>query len=305
MKVENVKVDFQSTGWVVEKDRPARFGPLSRRFIAKTEDFPKSLHGIADFAYREESNRAMVLLNYYQAKYERVVEEGLAEVKKHGIEAHDDHRDTFVGLTRNKGKSWLYVIRGREYLCREGHLIAAATPTSMPTQPEWYKHGPKLEDVIAFEKERDAILIPSHPLSKFGLAGKLVLRAIREPSGTNLGLGENAIRKHAKDFDALEAYSLSMSPKQTEAVDALATELGLPTVSNTDKDIRANFEFFNLFDWLDFTNPEALRQSIRAGLKRQGNNYREVRGAPGEKHSSFGEQIAHILLNVMQGRQNF
>lgn len=303
MKIKNVKVDFQATGWVVEKNKPARFGALSRWFIDRTERFDKSIASTLEHAYQEGENRAMVLTDYFQPKYERVVNDKILPVlKRFGYEVHDDNKDTVVGFTKDEGKSWLYLVRGKEYLCREGHLLAIGTPRSLPTQKSWYRHGPKLEDVLKFEKDQDAVLIPSHPLSKFGLGVKTILIAIGEPSGTNLGLKEETIRKYTRYFDALEAYSLSMDSEQTAKVEKLSMELGLPTVSNTDADLKSSFLAYNTFEFVDLTNPQGFRNSIRAGLNRQGNKHKEHRGT---FTKSTADKIKHILLNVAQSRKYF
>lgn len=304
MKLQDVKVDFQVSGWVVEKDKPARFGPVSRWFARKVEPFQKTIATIADSLYQPGENRAIGLLNYYQPKYERVVREGIDIAKKSGFEVDDNHPDVFLGLTDDSGKSWLYIIRGREYLCQQGHLMAIGTPISMHDRPEFYSYarGPGLEEVIKFEQGNGAILIPSHPLPRLGLATKAVLRLIGEPSGTRLGLDEDTIRKHAKDFDALEAYSLSMNDEQTKRVENLARELGIPTVSNSDDELDGNFAQHNQFSWLDFGNPEKLRESIRTGLRNKNNTHEEYRGV---YKRPTGEKILHILLNVIQSRRYF
>lgn len=304
MKLKNVKVDFQATGWVVEKDRPARFGALSRLLIDRTEYFKKDIVSILEYVYRTGENRVMVLGNYFQPKYERVVNDSLVTAleRNTAAEINDEHKDTFLGITKDKGRSWLYLVRGKEYFCEEGHVIAAGTPTSLPTEDAWYKHGPKLEDVLRFERDNDSIIIPSHPLPKLGLGVKAILLAIGEPSGTNLGLNETTIRKYAGYFDALEAYSLSMDAEQTNRVEKLAQEIGLPTVSNTDSDLRTSFKVHNTFDWVDLTNPQTLRDSIRAGLRNQGNRIEQNRGKA-EKYTM--DKINHILLNVAQSRKYF
>lgn len=303
MRLNNVKVDFQATGWVVEKDRPARFGALSRWFINKTEGFGKNIASILESVYHKGENRVMVFTDYYQPKFERVVNDELVTaLDRIGFGVQDDYRDTFVGFTKDDGKSWLYLVRGREYFCREGHLLAVGTQTSLPAEKSWYRHGPKLEDVLKFEKDQDAVLIPSHPLSRFGLGVKAILLAIGEPSGTNLGLQEDTIRKYTDYFDALEAYSLSMDSGQTKRVEALSRELKLPTVSNTDADLKSSFLAYNSFDFVDLTNPQNFRDSIRAGFRKEGNKHREHRG---EFVKSLKDKIMHILLNVAQSREYF
>ncbi len=303
MELKNAKVDFQATGWVVEKDRPARFGALSRWFVNRVEGFGKNVASILERVYHKGENRVMVLTDYYQPKFQRVVNDNLVTaLGRVGVGVHDDYKDTFTGFTKNGGRSWLYLVRGKEYFCREGHVLAVGTPTSLPAERSWYRHGPKLEDVLKFEKDQDAILIPSHPLSKFGFGVKAILLAIGEPSGTNLGLQENTIRKYADYFDALEDYSLSMDSKQTKRVQELARELKLSTVSNTDADLRSSFSTYNTFDLVDLTNPQKFRDSIRAGLKGEGNKHVEHRG---EFVKSLRDKITHILLNVAQSREYF
>lgn len=301
MKLDNVKVDFQATGWVVENTDSSRFGRLGKRLARAIEPFQKSVAGIVNHAYKEGGNKAVCLVNYYQPKYQNVVlGSDLSLLKRNGFATfNEDHRDTFVGLTLDR-VNWLYLIKGREYLCEEGHLLAIGSPVSMPTQERWYTRGPKLEDVIKFEKDNGSILIPSHPLPRLGLGVKALLKLIREPSGTRLGLDEETIRRHAKDFDALESYSLGMDDSQTQRVEDLARELGIPTVSNTDSNLQSSFAAYNLFDQLDFSDPESLRSSMRKGL-RDGTYKPQRKGFK----TQTKDKVLHILLNILYSRRNF
>ena len=187
-------------------------------------------------------------------------------------------------------------------MCKEGHLIAAATNTPMNPEESWYTHGPSLSRILEREKGR-AILIPSHPLFKGSLPVNLLLSAIREPSGTNLGIQEGDLRKYSEYWDALEAWSLSMSMEQSAKVSALAGELKKPTVSNSDSTIENAFTSHNLFRFLDFSSPEDLRQSIRDGLSRENDNACvEIRGQPKQ---GLKDKVFHILGNIIQNRRYF
>ncbi len=302
MKLENVKVDFQVSGWISENAEKTRFGYIGKGLIKYLEPHPKTLIYIAEKLYSRDENRVIFLLNYFMPKYERIVSEGSENCKINGFSLDDNYLDTFLGLTKNKGKSWLYIVRGIEYLCNEGHVIAAATDTKIRPKETYYSNGPSVKEIIKKEKNK-SILIPAHPLFNGNLLTNLTLKYIHEPSGINLGIQEDKLRKYSSYWDALEANSSSMTFKQTKEVEKIAEELGLPTISDSDGDLEMALGSCNLFSFVDFSNPEKLRKSLIDGLnKRNGNNYHEIRKL---ESGLFIHKLKHLFINILQKRKYF
>lgn len=299
MKLKDVKTDFHVTGWTVEV--PPK-NELKRRILTSFDAFPKSLVTVANTLYNNEENRAIFLLNYYQPKYENLIT-GLKDAEKEGYQINSDHKDTFIGLTKND-KNWLYIIRGFESMCRQGHIIVAGTSQPVNHVDDRYmtfNNGPDLEETLKYAEAHDALVIVPHPMPEFGLPAKAVLRVLNETSGTKLGLDRETIEKNVGYIDALEKYSLSMSQVQTEKTKILARDLNIPTVVGTDNDkLKEVLSSYNSIDEIDFSSPEAMRGKLRDSLKNH--KYHSVIKPV---NTPLQDKVEHILINVLQHRRNF
>ena len=307
--LKDVNVDFQVTGWLSENPDKTRFGPIGRAILKKADPHSRSsLKDVVDALYVPGENRVACLMNYYQPKYERVTgsreigETILIEdiIYNNKCDVDDSHVDTFLGITKDAGKSWLYLVRGIEYMCREGHVLAVATNTPMNPEESWYTHGPNLKDIVEKEHSKGTILIPSHPLSQFGFGAKAILKAIKEPSGTNLGIQAQDLEKYAEFWDALEYYSLSMDVEQSNRVRNISYDLKLPFVCNSDGTLDTAFVFKNIFKEIDFSSPENLRAGIRKGFEEK-----SFQQCTGQFKTPLVDKIWHILGNVAQDRRYF
>ena len=149
MKLPNVKVDFQVTGWLSEHSEKTRFGSLGRTILKYVDPHARSsLQDVVKNLYSPDENRAVCLINYYQPKYERIVQKGIQELKQQDFEIDDNNLGIYIGLKMKNAETWLYVVRGIEYMCREGHVLAVATDSKMEPQEYWYTYGPSLEGII-------------------------------------------------------------------------------------------------------------------------------------------------------------
>jgi hypothetical protein len=298
MELPNVKIDFHVNGWCGNPREKTKIGRLGHYIIRKCEPFRKDLIGIANSLYSDSENRMLFLLDYFAPKCERVISEGLKDLSSAGYEADTNHLGTFIGLTKNQGKSWLYLVRGIEYLAQGGHLIAGATTQQDPDPELSHNPGIKLRDALNLSRDNNAILIPAHPMSRLGFAAKLVLKVLSDPSGVNLGLSRKNLRVYSDYWDAIEASSLSMTAQQTLEVEALAKELRKPTVSDTDGDPITALTSYNLFRTVDVSSPDDLRRSLREGLRKR--DYQEHRDP---NKPSLGEKLPHVIIPLVQNRR--
>jgi len=311
MKLTNVGIDFHRNGWLIEKlpklskirlrhgFLPQPTGLTTRLAQTFLENHPKTPKYIADNLFQEE-NRGLVLLDYYDFESEGkgrkwtniTKKESLDELEQDGYELNTDHLETFLGITKNQGNSWLYLIRGTEAPTLDGHLIAAAIPKTLHFEEHHtkYRGGPSFREKLKEATEEDALVIIPHPLSTEGRLTKAILLAVEDPSN-HLGLQEETIRTYAQHIDALEEYSLSMSKDQRQKVKTLAKELNLPLVANSDLPINAGFASYNMFPEIDFTSPESLRGSIRTSLKSR-NYERIIEQSP----PKLGDMISHVSV---------
>ncbi|MEK6881984.1 MAG: hypothetical protein AABY22_20365 [Nanoarchaeota archaeon] len=302
--LKNVKVDFQVTGWCSEQPPKNK---LKKLIVEQLERTPKTIKQITDTLYDIDENRVIFLTDYYNQKYKRVVSEGLKEVERKYL-VDSSHSDTFIGISKN-GKNWLYIVRGIEIMTDQGHFLAAGISDQFLFKPihTKYKGGPNLRRALTWAKEKDALIIASHPLSEYHkwkspiVSGLLYI--VGDPSGMHLGLDELNIRKYADFFDALEKHSLSMSLKQRLKVEALAQELHIPTVVNTDGTLDLALTSYNFFREIDFSSRERLRQSVREGLKHERGNYSICK--IGNGNSNLLEKIKHIAINLIHNREYY
>lgn len=299
--LSKIQIDFHVSGWVSESPPKSK---LIKYLVNHLDSKHKTLASVADKLSYHASDRAIFLLNYFQPKYERVVDEGLEEVKKQGYEVKSNHKETFIGL-RKKNMPWLYIIRGYEIMSDRGHVILGGIPDKFPFEEAHYTHGPKLEDVLKWGKDKDALIIPSHPLhdSPFekALLKGLALIGKRDPSGINLGLSEDDLYDLKDYFDAIEYASLSVSENQSKKIRNLAGILHKPALANSDGTIESAFSEYNHIHKYDFSTPEMMRKTIRTALNSR-NNFRPVIRNNRERHS---EKAKHFLLNLLQTRDNF
>lgn len=263
--------------------------------------------------YRENSNSLEFICDYYQPKFERITDDkSLLQLEKEGYELDVDptKNRALVGFTKDKGKTWLYIAHGYEIFAYEGHMLALGLPTNALSfkAGEWNYPGPRLDDKLSQLREYDFLRIVPHPLAEISIFQRFLLRAFRDPS-RYFGLTESVIREHAGEFDALEGYSLSMTPAQIRRVQDLAKKLDLPLVCSSDTGISDySKEVYTLIQEIDFSSMEKVNESIREQL-RSGNIILH-RGYQISKSQVAKERMKHLLLNVAGGvmvgsRQNF
>ena len=302
MKLKKIKIDFHRNGWVVQKPFENRF---FRFFLDKwIENHPKNLLYIADNLYQLGENRAIFLLDYFYQKYKHITSDGgLTELERNGFELHSDHRDSFVGMTADGGKGWLYVFNGREVMSDKGHFMIGCLPVdSFPVTKEqcYYPNGIKLEDALRRASDLDALIIPTHPIPRIGLFSKAFMKIIKEPSGARIGLGRKELIFYRDYFDAIESRSLSMSSLQTLEVEGVAGLIDKPTVFNSDAPVYEGMLSCNLFESVDFSSPEKSRESIRKGLSE--GEYETLFVPPRRKGR---EVLEHALINLLGKREEF
>ncbi len=310
IKLRNVKVNFQNTLWVGEKP-PAN---IASRLLARLlEPFPKELSYVVNNLYRADSNSLEFVCDYYQPKFERITDDrSLLQLESEGYEisVNPNKNRALVGFTKDKGKSWLYLAHGYEIFAYEGHVLALGLPTKALRfkEGEWDYPGLRLTEKLSQLEDYNFLRIAAHPLAELSILQRVILRSLREPS-KYFGLTEQFIKEHAKEFDALEGYSLSMTPTQIKRVRDLSRELGLPLVCSSDTGISDYArEIYTLLQEIDFSSIEKVNESIRSQLK-LGNIFLHISNQI-PKRQLVNERLRHLLLNVagttmFGGRKNF
>jgi len=300
MILNNVQVDFHNHGWrsTLPENHLSRvgLGKLGELIINKLAS-PKEIS-----MPPLDRNKVLFLLDYFYPKYDRMTSDlGLKNFEKGGFELYTEHKSSFIGITDKERKKWFYIVRGVEMLTDNGHVISAGTSQAyrFETPKDCYYPGPSLEAKLKQAKDNDAIIIPPHPLSNLSFFEKFILKSIvRDPSGPTPGLSEKNLREYADYWDAIEVFSSSMSEEQSERAEKIAEGLNIPTVANSDGPFFLSFHSYNLFEQIDFSNPEKMRESIRQGLTNQ--KYKKIKQPFGEDKS---EAIKHLLISFLQRKQ--
>jgi len=305
MIIQDAKSDMQVQHYVSKDPRKGYFGPISKILINILEPpRKKNLSYIVNTIYSQDENRMTTFSEYIKPEYTKLIERDLKEVEKDGYKIYDDHKDTFVGFTANEGKSWFFLVKASEIMAREGHVTLMGIPERFPFKEEnyWYNQGPKLNELLPWGKDKDAIIFPTHPLSKVNVVQTAILKVSTHPSGPYLGIQEENIF-HFRDFwDAIEKYSLSMSPEQISQVEELAGRLNIPAIVNTDSPTDKSLTSYTQFSSLDFSSPERLRASMRGCLR---NNDYETHIQRLGTIESLWDKASHIGINLLQNRKYF
>ena len=302
MKLSDCKVDFHVSGWISEVKPEKGFSKILAELI---EPHPKTLKYITDNLYSSSSNRVVFLVNYFQPKYERLKGQAIS-LTNQGYEIDDNNIDTFIGITNNR-KDWMYLVRGYEIMSDRGHVIIAGIKDVYPFENSHYTYGPNLEKVLSWATKKEALTIPAHPLHtnylEKSLLASLALAGRRDPSGLSLGLSQETLEEFRDDFDAIEAFSLSISPSQSRRIREFAKKIDKPILANSDGTIMSAFSSYNEFGSIDFTSPESMRDSIRqALLSREKVKPIYVQETDG---SRLKEKVLHFFMNFVQERENF
>jgi len=156
MKLNNLKLDHHRNGWLIEalpsigqfRSRhgfPQPTGLTTKIAKRLFENHPTNAKYLADNLYLGGENRAIVLLDYYDfhskhegRKWANVInKDSLKQLESSGYELHTDNKEAYFGVTKDRGKSWFYVIRGTEAPTLDGHFISAGIPKTLH---EFQKH---------------------------------------------------------------------------------------------------------------------------------------------------------------------
>ena len=219
------------------------------------------------------------------------------------MEIDDSNKETFLGITKNKGDSWLYLCKGHELLPNQGHVLAlGADYHPRYNFPQNYSDGPHLEEKLKEAKDNDAIIVPPHPLPNLTNLEKFYLKYIaKDPSGKNLGLNEEEIRKSRDYFDAIEIKSSVIDNNQTERIEKLSKELELPPVYTSDGNMAETFTHYSTFDWIDFSSPKKIRESFRKAFNNDGNSYSNKSNNQNKPFSKLS-LLPHALMPLIVPR---
>jgi len=186
-------------------------------------------------------------------RYKKFIKE-LKKIK--GYEIDFKYEDYFVLI--KKSKKVVYIIKADEIGTEKGHILIVGYDGKIKSR--------NLNDVLKEAHKQKCVVIANHPLHQNNLGYFLFSKLF--DTGNKISLSKKVLKKHKKDFDALEENAYF--PEDWKKIEKFSKKNKIPIISSSDAHefdefFKSYFEVKNL----NFKNPKKFKKSLKKAIKKE------------------------------------
>jgi len=223
-------------------------------FILTKPNKVEYLESLLKILFRKEGNLVLGISNFNDDnRYKKLLE---TAKKLKGDSLNFSNEEIFFSIERS-GKE-IHFIKTDEIETNKGHILIVGFRGKIKKR--------KLEDVLREAHKQKCVIIANHPLHhEFKITYFLFKKILN--SDKEISIDKKELKKHKKDFDAIEINSYF--PEDWKDIKKFAKKNSISVVSDSD----AHFldEIFTSFYEvrnLNFKNPRLLKKSLKKALKK-------------------------------------
>ncbi|HVY01255.1 MAG TPA: PHP-associated domain-containing protein [Candidatus Nanoarchaeia archaeon] len=166
-----------------------------------------------------------------------------------------DHKECFFSV-KYQNKS-IHFVKSDEINTEKGHILIVGYTKSI--------HNHNLHDILKAAHKQHCIIIANHPLHTPSTSYFFVKKIFGLHS--DISLTSEDIKKHKKDFDAVELNSYF--PEDWHKIREFSKKTGIPTVSDSDSHfLNEMFTSWYEIKDLSFSSPNKFKKSLKKGLRK-------------------------------------
>jgi len=222
-------------------------------FIGQTPDKEKYVENLLTVLFKKSPTIVLGISNVNgDQRYEKFLQATTELPNKYSV--NSTHKDYFFSISMNDKR--VYFVKTDEIGTNKGHILIVGFKGKIKNR--------KLDSLLKEAHKQKCIIIAPHPLHDFDISFFLFRKIF--PSGKE-SISRKDLKKHKKDFDALELNSYF--PEDWKKIKKFAKKNKLTIESDSDAHnlnevFRSYFELTNL----NFQNPVKFKRSLKKGFKK-------------------------------------
>ena len=223
-------------------------------FILTKPNKVEYLESLLKILFRKEGNLVLGISNFNDDNRYKKLLETAKKLKKYEIDFSNE--EVFFSIKRKEKE--INFIKTDEIETDKGHILIIGFKGKIKKR--------KLEDVLREAHKQKCVIIANHPLHhEFKIVYFLIKKILN--SDNEISINKQELRKHKKDFDAIEINSYF--PEDWNRVKKFAKKNSISLVSDSDAHFLDEIftSFFEVKN-LNFKNSRLFKKSLKKALKK-------------------------------------
>lgn len=222
-------------------------------FLAFSPNKKEYLEQLVKKLTKKHGNVVLGVSNFNDNRYQLLLKTTHTLSKEYKV--NTEHEDCFFSVSHKNKK--IVFVKTDEIATDKGHILIIGFTGTV--------HSHHLNDILRKAHKQHCPIIANHPLHTPNAAYFLVKKIFGLHS--DISLTEKELRKHKKDFDAVELNSYF--PEDWNKIREFSKKSNIPVVSDSD----AHFLNEMFTSWyevknLSFDSPKSFKKSLKKGFKK-------------------------------------